>query len=76
MRLIVMMEKWIVRYWFWIVVGCIAEKKAIDAMLVWRGYPAIGSEFMILPFFLWIGYCWRKLREAATEYMERHDENN
>lgn len=76
MRIIRSLEKCIIRYWFWIVVGCIAEKKAIDAMLVWRGYSAIGSEFMILPFFLMTGYCWRKLRELVTEYLENRDAND
>lgn len=40
------------RTWFYILIGLWLTVKAIDAAYEFRGYEAVGSEYLVLPMFL------------------------
>lgn len=46
------LEKWIIKNWFWLSVGCVLTRKAVKYAYLERGYKAVGSEWLILPLLL------------------------
>lgn len=60
-----MLERWIVRNWISLCIGCIAMGIALRLAYAERGYMAFGVEWLILPFALAIG---RKIRKVARAW--------
>lgn len=44
-----MLERWILRHWFALCVGCVIFGIAIKIAYIERGYMGIGSEWLIIP---------------------------
>lgn len=51
-RLIRKFARYMSRNWFYILLGLWFTSKSIDAAYEFRGYEAIGSEYLVLPMFL------------------------
>lgn len=43
-----MIEKYIIRNWFWISLACILQEYAVEAAYYWRGYKAVGGEWLVV----------------------------
>lgn len=48
------------RTWFYFLIGLWLTAKAIDAAYEFRGYEAVGSEYLVLPMFLLMVEMFRK----------------
>lgn len=44
-----MLEKWIVRHWIALCIGCVLMGIALRVAYAERGYMAFGSEWLIIP---------------------------
>lgn len=44
-----MLEKWIVRHWIALCIGCVLTGIALRIAYAERGYTAIGAEWLIIP---------------------------
>lgn len=42
-------KKYILKNWFWICLGLIFTRKAMEIAYIERGYKAIGGEILIVP---------------------------
>lgn len=42
----------VLRNWFWTVLGCVLTKKAVETAYLERGYMAVGGEWLVLPVIL------------------------
>lgn len=60
-------RKFVWKYWFWISVGLCLTKHAVEYAYEWRGYVAIGGEWLVLPILLSIVYF---LREGVWSLIE------
>ena len=47
-------ERFILKNWFWIILGCILTKKCIELAYIERGYKAVGGEYLVLPLLLMV----------------------
>lgn len=46
------LERYIIRDWFWIAIGCVFTKKAVEFAYLERGYKAVGGELLVFPMLL------------------------
>lgn len=49
-------EKIVRKYWFWIAAGLCLTKHAVEYVYEFRGYVAIGGEWLVLPMLLAVVY--------------------
>lgn len=63
-------RRFIDRNWLYILIGLWLTSKAIDSAYQFRGYRAIGSEFLVLPVFLLAVEMLRRLSRCIVERME------
>lgn len=42
----------VLRNWFWTVLGCVLTRKAVETAYLERGYMAVGGEWLVLPVIL------------------------
>ena len=42
-------KKFLLRNWFWLSLGLVLTRKAVECAYYERGYVAVGGEWMILP---------------------------
>ncbi len=49
-------KKFVWKYWFWISAGLYLTKHAVEYAYEFRGYVAIGGEWLVLPMLLAVVY--------------------
>lgn len=45
-------RRFIIRNWFWLVVGIVLTRKAVEYAYIERGYAAFGGEWFVCPIIL------------------------
>ena len=67
-----MLEKWIIRHWIALCVGCVLMGIALRIAYAERGYMAFGGEWLIIPaVFAVEGYI-KKMRRRKGAGVERN----
>ena len=61
------LQLFVYRYWVFIVVGCVMQKKAIDAAYFERGFLAVGGEWLIAPVMVMFAIVLRNLFSIVAE---------
>ncbi len=63
-----MLERWIIKHWIALSVGCLMMAVVVRMAYAYRGYAAIGSEWAIIPIiFLIEWFIKAKRREAQRK---------
>lgn len=70
------LERFIIRNWFWIALGCVLQRKAIEMAFLERGYRAVGGEWLVLPLVLMAVELGRCIFWSVVEVMQMEDEND
>ena len=63
-------KRYISRNWFWIALGLILTRKAVEYAYADRGYLAIGSEWFVLPAILFIVQFAREVLSEVLQVMK------
>lgn len=64
----VAVKEYLLKNWFWIVIGIVFTKFAIRAAYIERGYLAYGGEWLVLPLLLMSAVLARDICDAV-EYL-------
>lgn len=70
------LERFIIRNWFWIALGCVLQRKAIEMAFLERGYRAVGGEWLVLPVVLMAVELGRNIFWSIIEVMQMEDEDD
>lgn len=70
------LERFIIRNWFWIALGCVLQRKAIEIAYLERGYRAVGGEWLVLPVVLLAVELGRGIFWSIVEVMQMEDEDD
>ncbi len=70
------LERFIIRNWFWIALGCVLQRKAIEMQYLDRGYRAVGGEWFVLPVILLAVELGRGIYWTIVEVMQMEDEDD
>ena len=67
-KIINAVERYILKNWIWIVVGCVLTRKAVETAYETRGVYRIGGEWLILPIILMLVSLVRSMRSEYKRY--------
>ena len=70
------LERFIIRNWFWITLGCVLQRKAIEMAFLERGYKAVGGEWLVLPLVLMAVELSRGIFWSIIEVMQMEEEDD
>lgn len=57
------LERFVVKNWIWIILGCLLEAKAFKYAVSMRTCSGIGGEMFVLPICIILGMAMRKLKK-------------
>lgn len=66
-------RRFILRNWFWIALGCVLQRKAIEMAYLERGYKAVGGEWLVLPIVVMLAVLSRNIFWNIVEVMQMED---
>ncbi|HIY02373.1 MAG TPA: hypothetical protein IAA26_11100 [Candidatus Blautia faecipullorum] len=59
-----MLERWIVKHWLALCIGCLGMGAALRVTYHLRGYLAVGGEWMIIPMVFLIEKAIREIKDG------------
>lgn len=68
-------RRFILKNWFWITLGCILQRKAIEAAYLERGIKTLGGEILVLPLVLLAVALFRDIFWIVVEALQAEDED-
>ena len=67
------LKRYIMRNWFWIAIGLVLTRKAVEIAYLERGFKTVGGEWLVLPFILILVELVRDMFWGIAEVMQDED---